>query len=228
MIVYAGKQYWNNFNNWDEGLFQDANRPRDDDKFKIRPWMQSGKWDWRKSNKNTDASIYTWYGFRQVSNTASLGTWYDFYRLRLKDKFTESDLSAFNWYQQRTKTWTAQEILWYFEDAQKQWNPKTRIIDWDLEILETWTYIVTLFAQFLRPNGHTWNTNSAMGVSLLEKVGSWYVAKWYNMSRSCTDVDAVFLTVWTYIEQGTCIAPWACEWYWNVMVIGWITATRTG
>jgi hypothetical protein len=38
MIVYAGKQFWNDFNNGDEALFQDANRPRDNDKFKIKPW----------------------------------------------------------------------------------------------------------------------------------------------------------------------------------------------
>ena len=52
MIVYAGKQFWNDFNNWDEALFQDAERPRDSDKFKLRPWLQSGKWDWRKSKTN--------------------------------------------------------------------------------------------------------------------------------------------------------------------------------
>lgn len=52
MIVYTGKQYWNDFNNWDEALFQDANRPRDNDKFKIKPWLQSEKWDFRQGNKN--------------------------------------------------------------------------------------------------------------------------------------------------------------------------------
>jgi len=52
MIVYAGKQYWNEFNNWDEALFEDANRPRDNNKFKIKPWLQSDKWDFRTSNKN--------------------------------------------------------------------------------------------------------------------------------------------------------------------------------
>lgn len=52
MIVYSWKQFWNDFNNWDEGLFQDANRPRDNDKFKIKPWLQSDKWDFRSSNKN--------------------------------------------------------------------------------------------------------------------------------------------------------------------------------
>ena len=47
MKVYSWRQFWNNFNSWDEGLFQDANRPRDDDKFKIKPWRQTEKLNFR-------------------------------------------------------------------------------------------------------------------------------------------------------------------------------------
>ena len=52
MIVYTGKQFWNDFNNGDEWLFQDANRPRDNNKFKIKPWLQSEKIDVKQSAKN--------------------------------------------------------------------------------------------------------------------------------------------------------------------------------
>ena len=227
MIVYTWKQRWNDFNNWDEALFQDANRPRDNDKFRIMPWLQSDKWDWKKTNKNRDASIFNWYWVRQVSNTATQGTSYDFYRLRLKDKFTVADLSGFEWYQQRLKTWTAKEILGAIGKAQINWNPRSRIIDWDLEILESWSYVIECFAQFLRPNGHTRNTMAPMWVALLEKTDTWYNIAWSTMSRSCTDIDGMYLTMCTYIDQWTRIAPWACEWYWNVMVIGWICALRT-
>ena len=227
MIVYAGKQYWNDFNNWDEALFQDANRPRDEDKFKIQPWMQSSKWDWKKTTKNRDASIFNWYWIRQVVNTTTAGTWYDFYRLRLKDKFTVADMSQFEWYQQRLKTRTAKEILWYVEDAQTNGNPKSRIVDWDLEILESGSYVIECFVQFLRPNWHTWSSMAAMGVWLLELIDNWYKVVWYNMSRSCTDIDGMYLTMCTYIDQWTRIAPCACEWYWTVMAIGGICALRT-
>jgi len=60
MIVYAGKQYWNEFNNWDEALFQDANRPRDDENFKIQPWMQGRKQDLRTANSGI-AAQWTFY-----------------------------------------------------------------------------------------------------------------------------------------------------------------------
>jgi hypothetical protein len=52
MIVYAWKQFWNDFNNGDEALFQDANLPRDDFMFKIQHWLQANKQDFRQSNKN--------------------------------------------------------------------------------------------------------------------------------------------------------------------------------
>ena len=228
MIVYAWKQFWNDFNNGDEALFQDANRPRDNNRFKITPWMQAERWDWKKTNKNRDASLYTWYGFRKISNTTLLDTArYDFYRIRLKDKFTESDLSEFNWYQQRTKTRTAAEIRQYIEDAQATWNPKTRIIDWDIEILESGTYWIWCFAQFLRPNGHTRSSLSAMWVALLQYIDWNYKTIQYNMSRSCTDMDSLTLYHTDYLTQWTRIAPWACEWYWsNVMVVGGIYAMR--
>lgn len=228
MIVYAGKQFWNDFNNGDEWVFQDANRPRDNDKFKLRPWLQSDKWDWKSTNKNTWAAFFNWYGFRKVNNTASLWTWYDFYRLRLKDTFTDSDLSDFEWYQQRTKTWTTAEIRDYIQKAQSIWNPKSRITDWDVEIMETGSYGIWVFAQFMRPSGHTRTTMSQMGVGLglLQKNWSYQIV-WSNMSRSCTDIDSLTYYQALYLEQGERIAPFACEWYWNgVMVIGWIYAMR--
>ena len=70
MIVYTGKQYWNSFNNWDEALFQDANRPRDNDMFKIKPWLQSDKWKFRESNKdiNTQTSELIAHGIIYASS----------------------------------------------------------------------------------------------------------------------------------------------------------------
>ena len=74
MKVYSWWQFWNDFNNWDEGLFQDANRPRDDDKFKLRPWLQSDKRKQREVNKDitTVASqlIATWVTENVSASTA--------------------------------------------------------------------------------------------------------------------------------------------------------------
>ena len=85
MIVYAGKQFWNDFNNGDEALFQDANRPRDNDKFKIKPWLQSDKWDFRSSNKNINTKA-PWL----IAHCAITAPWWnDFYyppQLELDEK----------------------------------------------------------------------------------------------------------------------------------------------
>ena len=75
MIIYTGKQYWNDFNNWDEALFQDANRPRDNDKFKIKPWLQSDKRDFRTSNKNINTKAAELKA-HAVLNVSSSTTYY--------------------------------------------------------------------------------------------------------------------------------------------------------
>ena len=84
MIVYTGKQYWNDFNNWDEGLFQDANRPRDDDKFKIKPWLQSEKMNFRQSTKN----ISTRTSELIATATISILSWTEY---KYPDKLTQKE-----------------------------------------------------------------------------------------------------------------------------------------
>ena len=67
MKVYSWRQYWNNFNSWDEGLFQDANRPRDNDKFKLRPWLQSDKWKQRETTKDITVEAAQLLGWGQTN-----------------------------------------------------------------------------------------------------------------------------------------------------------------
>ena len=119
MIVYAGKQRWNNFNNWDEALFQDANRPRDNDKFKIRPWLQSDKWKQRETNKDiyVDAAELLWWG---QTTTWAGGSF--------PDGFTIPKL------QQDIKRGNPWCII----------NK-----DWNVEIVEDGTYIIEASCQFI-------------------------------------------------------------------------------
>lgn len=102
MIVYSWKQYWNDFNNWDEGLFQDANRPRDDDKFKIRPWLQSEKWDWRWANKNTRLPVhqYVWIAIAPSSS------W--IYFSRVSDNWTKQQIQDYCWNSSLIAWWNVQ------------------------------------------------------------------------------------------------------------------------
>ena len=110
MIVYSGKQFWNNFNNWDEGLFQDANRPRDNDKFKIRPWLQSEKWKWRDTNKNTWLPVHQ-YAWIAVAPTATRT-----YFKRVSDSWTAQQIrDCCSWYDSiiswgNVQGWTAESM----------------------------------------------------------------------------------------------------------------------
>lgn len=111
MIVYAWKQYWNEFNNWDEALFQDANRPRDNDMFKIRPWMQSGKWKWRDTNKDT------WLPVHQYIWIAVAPSWSWTYFTRVSDSWTKQQIEdCCSWYSSiiswwNVQGWTADSLL---------------------------------------------------------------------------------------------------------------------
>lgn len=103
MIVYAGKQFWNDFNNGDEWVFQDANRPRDNDKFKLRPWLQSDKWDWRWTNKNT------WLPVHQYMWVAVIPTATRSYFTRVSDSWTEQQIiDCCSWYNSIISWWNVQ------------------------------------------------------------------------------------------------------------------------
>ena len=121
MIVYAGKQYWNDFNNWDEALFQDANRPRDNDKFKLRPWLQSDKWDWRWTNKNTWLPVhqYVWIA------VAPSSSW--IYFTRVSDSWTKQQIEdCCSWYSSIISWWNVQ--WWTADSLLKDINGHTQAI----------------------------------------------------------------------------------------------------
>ena len=150
MIVYAGKQYWNDFNNWDEALFQDANRPRDNDKFKLKPWLQSDKWDWRWTTKNTDFSHAMIKGFCRAYGTP---TWPQYPVVRtvptLKEKRTDSELSAISAYSLGTEYW----------QMEKENNPFVIVKSWNITY-SSW-------------NGSTWTTTKTANTSYFEISKSW-------------------------------------------------------
>jgi hypothetical protein len=123
MIVYTGKNFWNDFNNGDEGLFQDANWPRDDDKFKLRPWLQSDRWDWRWSNKNISTVASQLYATWTTTNVAA--------SYNMPDGCTISKLSEMG----------------------REGNPWCIVNkDWNVEITENGTYIIQASTQFLPPS----------------------------------------------------------------------------
>lgn len=184
MIVYTWKQYWNDFNNWDEGLFQDANRPRDDDKFKIRPWMQSGKWDWRWTNKNINMAEAL---VRCIVKNPS----WEFTTPYFKTKYASNDFSFLVGYIPKwwTAITTAQAAALAEESAIQgwQWDACISVSNWNVIIQKSWTYILEAHAEFVYPTA--FNTNSSYQyieyVALKTYVDDkWKVVLW-STDRAC-------------------------------------------
>ena len=123
MIVYAWKQFWNDLNNGDEALFQDANRPRDNDKFKLRPWLQSDKWKWRTTNKDT------WLPVHQYMWVVVIPTATRTYFPRVSDSWTKQQIEdCCSWYSSiiswgNVQGWTASSLLDDFNShSQAYWK----------------------------------------------------------------------------------------------------------
>ena len=195
MIVYAGKQFWNDFNNGDEALFQDANRPRDNDKFRIRPWLQSDKWDWRGANKNTSLC-------QLIIKWGSTVPWTsDWTSLKwaipvLKPTWTASDLSNIGF------SWATSELLeWLKEDrygnpyvALREWNItyetawSTETKSWQyMEIFESWLYVVQVTWQFVFPSWYS----SSTSYQYKYRVGITAEINWVLHLLLSNDLDAV-------------------------------------
>ena len=217
MIVYTWKQRWNDFNNGDEALFQDANRPRDNDKFKLRPWLQSDKWKQREVNKDvtTVATQLVARGATKAPAFSSLPADYSIPYFR--ESYTPSDLSFLSWYTTAWwTTWGSAEIAYYADSFKsiKNGNPWCKITDWNIEIVESGTYIIQAFAQFLFPSGYSSNTSYQYReeVALLG-LNKWeWVRQHRNQWRAC----------WT----GDMILTWQAWWLnkWEIYNI-WVAHT---
>ena len=189
MIVYAGKQFWNDFNNWDEALFQDANRPRDNDKFKIRPWLQSDKWKQRETNKDitTVASqlLATW-------RTSGVSAAYS-----MPDDCTIPTLDGIT----------------------KEGNPWCIVNkDWNIEIVEDGTYIIQASTQFIPPSAPTYWYNYIEEVCLLKhKTGNytWFERQMItlNQARMCGKGDEIMAWWAWWFKKWDILNVWAIHTY---------------
>lgn len=129
MIVYAGKQYWNEFNNWDEALFEDAVLPRDSYKFKIKQGIQTQKNDLRTANSGI-AAQGTFFGVKSQAwqtNVTDPNTW--------AFLFNVANI---------TNEWSV--ILW---------RPYVNAKDWDIVVWKSGVYAVTAQAMFIAPSSYS-------------------------------------------------------------------------
>ena len=155
MIEFKQWDSWgNNFNNWDEAKLSDSTRPRDEFWFKIKPWMQSDKWDFRSSNKNIylDQCVVRW---------ARTVTWNDTYyndnTWALISLYTDLKWNTNIWtFTHKTAGWNVtytDDIIQQLE-TYKIWSLSWQCKDWKLIIPESWSYFINYYVEFLYDANH--------------------------------------------------------------------------
>ena len=218
MIAYAGKQFWNDFNNGDEALFQDANRPRDNDKFKLRPWLQSDKWDWRGANKGISYWQFQAKWIAKVPWTLN-GSALNLVIPEFKAKYTSSDFSDLSGYTQLNWiSYTTQELADFAWDRADGKDSQAMFKDGMVYISKSWSYMIEASAQFYRPTTYD-STNSYLTKMW---VFLYYWTKLDNIQeRSHRQNRAVwfpdYLDYWTVadIPWGTYLTMWSAHTFKN-------------
>ena len=215
MIVYAGKQFWNDFNNWDEWVFQDANRPRDNDKFKLRPWLQSDKWKWRETNKNT------WLPVHQYIWIAVAPSWSWTYFTRVSDSWTKQQIEACcSWYSSiiswwNVQWWTADSLLndinghsqAYGSDlAYTKWKKVTSFGDANIDTLfmtKSGTYMIWANVM-LSPESAIWTWSQFMLYMMTSVKDQEVVAHYSGKLTSLNNSEIIDSNVMWNISQWEC------------------------
>lgn len=198
MIVYAGKQFWNDFNNGDEALFEDAGLPRDSNKFKIQQWIQARKQDLRTAN-SWIAAQGTFHCIKSQpwqSNIMDQNTWKRLFNTAyMKNEYSVSDL----W-------WLVTE-----EEAKRLraniiWKPYVNADKWDIVIWKNWVYAVTCIVRFIAPSSYaskitstTFSSSSAYYKFYISLMLNWNPDMW-TQQRWCWGQDVLTLSFTWYFN----------------------------
>lgn len=208
--------YWNNFNNWDEALLSDSNRPRDEFGLRIKPWMQSDKWDWREANKNIYLQQAIYKNAALITGTADWQTLYpslfDF-----KKEYTASDFSFVDSY--ATATWVSLSSSAWAKDRKAELfgSSSIQLKDWLVYLGEAWSYVIQAYADFFYPSWYNSSTSYQYKeyvylYSYDKKSDEWTV--WVrNQARACATVDWLnTLFVW-YLDKWLYLTVWVAHTY---------------
>ena len=129
--------YWNNFNNGDEALFQDASLPRDTFWFKIKNWIQTSKldfWSW-VSGFYLDQVSAIWgkeiaWASQLIDTIIPLGLW----------------TKALKWLPFSTYWTSLEALIWDGNWWYTRWNLNRRISkDWWIIIPTSWSYFIDFY-----------------------------------------------------------------------------------
>ena len=204
MIMYTWKQFGNDFRNGDDAVFWDSNRPRDENGFKLRPWLQGDKWSFRDVNKKTWFSQIVLKWWSDIQSTPNNQPVIQEIPV-IKAKWERADRNNIAWYpyvieDSRWKAWAFSNEIWN--------NPQYKLVEWDfeyeyqwfnpntqapaifkkkhttcLEIVEDGLYNV--FCQWTFYFNYAWTYDSSNG----------YLNKeWIGLMECANDTDSRFLT----------------------------------
>ena len=210
--------YWNNFNNWDEALLSDSNRPRDEFWFRIKPWIQTEQQDWRTSNKNID--------FRQAvfSGLMVIPAW-DQYLTTFKEKYSDSDLSFVDSFTPCNPSSNKHDASWWEENLniQRRWDPWAAVNkDWNVQFYKSGSYIIQAVCQFIYPDWYdTWDSylvKEYVRLAKYDKKKGYFDYQNINQSRWCWTDDTVTITHITWCDVWDLYNLYVQHTYWlNVM-----------
>lgn len=210
--------WWNNFNNGDEALFNNASLPRDSYGFKIQPWMQSDKLDWRESNKNID--------FKQcLAKSAAVKTaswWVADDLAYFKESYTAKDLADISSFVPRNPSANTHPISWWQNvlKAQKRWDSWVTFKDWNAVITANWSYIIQAWCMFQFPDWYTTADSYLYKeyVALKQYVDKEWVVITKNQARACSTADLVIATHVTWADKWDILNVWFSHTYWSAVL----------
>lgn len=211
MIMYAWKQFGNDFRNGDDAVFWDSNRPRDENGTKIRPGLQGDKWKWRETNKKT------WFSeicLKWWSDWTSTQSWQPVAReipvIKPKWESKKDWENAGYPYEISDSDWAHWAYSNEFYD-----EPQYRLVEWDftyafhdgytvwttqvppvlktkhttcIEIVKDWLYFIECSALFRFNYDWSWNYDSNYAYQYKERCGlsalwpEWY---FFDSNRNC-------------------------------------------
>lgn len=196
--------WWNNFNNGDEALFQDAPRPRDSHWFKIQPWMQSDKWWWKDSmwDAYLRQLLIKWPKFVTWISDWNAVWWNP---VEFKEEWTAADIDWVMGYHYWTSNanWYLDQSYFDYLKAFKKGSPWVNIKDW-MAYCSWGTYFVQFGAEFIYPYQHDTTSNHKCWIELYD----WDWKEWSSpvrimatAQRACSSPDRVYQTYIWAVEK---------------------------
>ena len=141
-----------NYANSDEVLLDDRNRPRDEYGFRLQPWRQMDKFNFRDSNKDVLEYLYMPWGKEITWTTAANMSSYTAVNIPLYMDNTRR-FKADNW----SVYYYTEEDLEDIYKWEKFWKVFWDADNWYVVVPQTWIYMIQYFVQF---NWQQWTSTS--------------------------------------------------------------------